>query len=616
MQLFLRKLEWCSKGLRKSFLLSVPCFLWLVFLCAGFSSFFVGCLYADNPASFQLDYGTFARANKTLKIFGTLKIASSWHVYAVDSVSQKAPYFEFDKDTVFSVNQKNLQISWPKSLLESKLEPHYFLYKDSVPIVFEQRNVSANTTVFFKGALYAAACSDRECRLLQLPFAYHIDVGHENVVITADNSAPHKQLSFWILLIAFLGGFTLNFMPCVLPVLGVKLLVFTKKACPRGFFPVVDLWMVVLGIFSAFMILAFGAVVVKAFGASVGWGLHFQNRYFLSGMLVVVSLFTANLWELFDITLPHMLQTATSRVVAHTRSFLTGIFSVLLATPCTAPLVGTAVGFALSQRAVDIFLVFTFLALGFSAPYWITALLPSHHLRLPQPGPWLLWLRRLLSVLLLGTLSWLAHLLSLPHGYFSLFLVLLVICLGWGLLLFRKIFHGIFKKLLFRICFTLWLCGAITLPLWQEALLSQNAAIKVGKSASARGIFENFAPERIASYLKAGKTVFIDITASWCLLCQFNKRAVLDKPWIQKMLKAPNIVCMQADWTRDKKEQSAAILSFLKRFGKAGIPFNVVFGPQAPSGIVLPEVLTQGALEDALQRASDGRFVTQKKVSG
>lgn len=561
---------------------------------------------------FQLTGGFFAPQEKKIILKGTLSLAKGWHVYGkgaswVEPARLKftQPFSVADAGSAQKATEPAIKVHWPQPVWGEKSGMRVPFYANEVPLTLEMNPKMATDGVVIKGALEAAACSEVECRLVSVPFAYRVRSTEKGVEIQSCDVVGSCGLSLWILLFAFLGGVILNFMPCVLPVLGVKLLVFTKKACPRGFFPVIELWMTVLGIFSAFMLLALGAIILKLLGASVGWGLHFQNPYFLSSMVVLVTLFTANVWELFDIALPHIVQTSTSSLVMRSRAFFTGVLSVLLATPCTAPFVGTAVGFALSQDAFHIFLVFACLAAGFSSPYWLAAMIPSHHLRLPKPGAWLLWLRRVLSLLLVGTLLWLTYLLTAPFGWMAFTVLLGVASLGWCLLLVRQYGHGILKKNLFKASMLLWIVCLGASPLWQPWLFQKPAE---SLSAQTEDLFKAFEPEKIPALVQAGKTVFVDITAVWCLLCQFNKTMVLENRSVKQSLKHPSVVCMRADWTRAQGEKAssaaeAKILAFLKRFGKAGIPFNVVFGPNAKEGLVLPEVLTQKALEEALLKA-------------
>lgn len=349
-----------------------------------------------------------------------------------------------------------------------------------------------------------------------------------------------------ILAVALLGGLILNIMPCVLPVLLLKLtgvldLSGRERAHLRAAF-----LSTAAGIVASFLVLAGGLVAVKSAGASVGWGIQFQQPAFLALMAIVCLLFAANIWGLFQVPMPAFVGRAALASEArlgydHAKSFFTGVLATALATPCSAPFVGTAVGFALARGPLEILAIFLALGLGLALPYLAIAAAPGLVRFLPRPGAWMRWLKGLLGLTLVGTAIWLMSIIGAQTG-----------------------------------------------------LLNVGAAIR-GDS-----YWVAFDETAISDHVADGKVVFVDVTADWCITCQANKKLVIDREPIAGRLESDGIVAMRADWTNPDPK----IADFLGRHGRYGIPFNIVYGPGVPAGIVLPELLTEQAVTRALDQAA------------
>jgi suppressor for copper-sensitivity B len=359
------------------------------------------------------------------------------------------------------------------------------------------------------------------------------------------------SISSWIAMlpvlgIALLGGLILNVMPCVLPVLLLKLTGVLDVAGRelvhlRGSF-----LSTAAGILASFLVLAGGLIAVKSAGASVGWGIQFQQPAFLAVMAVVCLLFAANVWGLFQVPMPAFVgrvAVASDARIGNdrARSFFTGVLATALATPCSAPFVGTAVGFALARGPGEILAIFLTLGLGLALPYLAIAAAPDLVGFLPRPGRWMRWLKGVLGLSLVGTALWLMSIIGTQTG-----------------------------------------------------LLNVGAAIRGDSPWIA--FDETAIPDLIAK----DKVVFVDVTADWCITCQANKKLVIDQHPVSDRLEADNVVAMQADWTNPDSK----IADFLGRHGRYGIPFNIVYGPGAPAGIVLPELLTTEAVTTALDQAA------------
>jgi len=353
-----------------------------------------------------------------------------------------------------------------------------------------------------------------------------------------------EHLNLGILFFAFMGGLILNLMPCVLPVLSLKILSVLSHG---GKDHRIHRWALfrnfmasAAGILFSFWLMAGALTALKTAGQSIGWGIQFQHPGFLIFLIAVLSAFAAKMWGLYEIQVPRFIARNLPARHEHEPTlaghFLTGAFATLLATPCTAPFLGTAVSFALAGAAADIFIVFTFLGIGLAFPYIILALSPQIFKYMPKPGRWMVTFKKVLAVALALTAAWLVSVLITISSQPTL-------DSGWSL--------------------------------FDETL--------------------------IMPAVEDGKTVVVDVTADWCLTCKANKRLVLDQQDVEDALSAPNILRLQADWT----QRNETIAAYLKKYGKYGVPFNIVYGPGAPNGIILNELLSKQEIMRALAEASD-----------
>ena len=406
--------------------------------------------------------------------------------------------------------------------------------------------------------------------------------------------------------VALLGGLLLNLMPCVLPVLSLKLLGVAGHGGGEKAHVRLSFLVSAAGVLTAFLLLAGMLAVLCAAGVALGWGIQFQQPLFLSAMALVVTLFAANLMGWYEISLPGWLGSLASDAnevagrAADRRSlpgyFLTGMLATLLATPCSAPFVGTAVSFALSRGPAEILVIFAAMGLGLALPYLAVAALPGIAVALPRPGRWMVHLRRLLGLALGGTAVWLLSVLAGDIGPWG------VAILG-AVLLAMAILLALLHRLPARNRPLLWgsvaALGIASLVL--PALISAGPAAQARTQAQTElaGGWIPFEEARIGDLVAQGRTVIIDVTADWCITCLANKTLVLDRPEMQQAFVTGDVVTMRADWTRPDE----AISRYLAKFGRYGIPFNAVYGPRAPEGILLPELLSRDAVLDALRRA-------------
>jgi suppressor for copper-sensitivity B len=413
--------------------------------------------------------------------------------------------------------------------------------------------------------------------------------------LPAATTAGLEPQLFLILMFSLLGGLILNLMPCVLPVLSLKLLAVVghgsrdRRDIRAGFIASSA------GIVATFLALAIGLASLKASGSAIGWGIQFQQPLFLVVMVVVLTLFACNLWGYFDINL----SPTVAKAAARTRPsrglgghFMTGAFATILATPCSAPFLGTAIGFALSRGTGEIMAVFFCLGLGLALPYLAVAAFPRLATWLPQPGRWMVVLRRILGVSLATTAVWLISVLAAQvgataGGLVALFMAAIIVILA-------QTFRWPQRRHLSSAAVVVLVSAALFTPFWMPGDKMEY------RQPAADTVWQPFDELAIAGLVASGKVILVDITADWCLTCTVNKAVVLERGAIRERLGGDSIVAMQGDWTRP----DAAIARYLAQFGRYGIPFNVVYGPRAPQGIPLPEVLTTYTVASSLDAAA------------
>ncbi len=405
-----------------------------------------------------------------------------------------------------------------------------------------------------------------------------------------DRRAQLTQLGVMIGL-ALLGGLILNLMPCVLPVLSLKLMSVVSHGGEQpgriraGFLATAS------GILVSFGLIAVALILLRRGGQLVGWGIQFQEPGFIAFMAVVVTLFAANMAGLFEVPLPRALSGAGGGS-GLAGDFTTGLFATLLATPCSAPFLGTAVGFALAGGAKHVLLIFGALGLGFASPYLLVAAFPRLAASLPKPGRWMLYLKWILAALLAATAVWLLTVLAEQIGM-RMTLGVTALLLGLIAVLILSRFASGRLAAISGISAAVLAVAAVAAP---ATTTPEHAA---SLAAGGNVAWSPFDRNAIRGLVSQGKTVFVDVTADWCITCKANKQFVIERPPVAGRL-GNGIVPMQADWTRPDPR----ITEFLSGHGRFGIPFNIVYGPGAPSGIVLPEILTEAIVLSALDRAS------------
>ena len=392
--------------------------------------------------------------------------------------------------------------------------------------------------------------------------------------------------------IALLGGLILNIMPCVLPVLGMKLSsVIAAEGLEKRQIRMQFLSSAA-GILTSFWLLAGFLIALKLSGQALGWGVQFQSPYFIAAMVIITALFAANMLGLFEIRLSSGANTwmATKGDDSYVGHFVQGMFATLLATPCSAPFLGTAVAFALGADVVTLVAIFTALAIGMAAPWLLIALFPRLANLLPKPGMWMDKVKSLFGLMMLATSLWL---LSLMTSFFSTAAVILIGVLMVVVLLWRLGKVKGRKPVILAMAFIIvgsgggLIAGSMTADNWATPLPQDHA-------------WQPLNIDTIQQQVNQGKTVFVDVTADWCITCKVNKVSVLLQDPVHTTLGQDNMVLMKGDWTKP----SDYVTGYLRSNGRFGVPFNIVYGPNAPTGIALPVILTSNDVIKAIETAS------------
>jgi thiol:disulfide interchange protein/DsbC/DsbD-like thiol-disulfide interchange protein len=391
--------------------------------------------------------------------------------------------------------------------------------------------------------------------------------------------------------LAFLGGLLLNLMPCVFPVLFIKGLALVQSGSEERHKLRAHGFVYAAGILASFWALVAVLFGLSAAGSHLGWGFQFQSPIFLvliAGLLFFLGLSLAGQFEI------GLSLTSTGGSLAarqgYTGSFFTGVLAVVVATPCTAPLMGAAIGYALAQPPAVTFAVFTALALGLAAPYVALTLQPAWTRLLPRPGAWMEVLKQATAVPVFATVIWLAWVVAQAYGAAMLATLLVSLLLlaiaGW--FLGRWPAKGWATSIAAVI-----LAGVVGLGLLLPGKLQTTRS---SNFPSAPGAWESWSAEGVSRYRAQGRPVFVDFTASWCLSCQVNERVALGRPEVKKAFEDANVALLRADWT----QRDEAIEQALTALGRSGVPAYVLYSPGEKNPQLLPEVLTPGIVTDAL----------------
>jgi thiol:disulfide interchange protein len=425
--------------------------------------------------------------------------------------------------------------------------------------------------------------------------AYDVQFAQGAVATDEAASAGFEQV-LKIAGLAFLGGIILNLMPCVFPVLFIKGLALVQSSGEDRSRMRAHGVVYALGIIASFWAVVAVLLALRAGGRQFGWGFQFQSPEFIAVIALLLFFLALSLAGMFEIGLT--LTSAGSGLASrqgYLGSFFTGVLAMVVATPCTAPIMGAAIGFALAQSAGVTFAIFTALALGLAAPYLLLSFNPAWTRLLPRPGAWMEVLKQATALPIFATVIWLVWLFAQSVGVNPLLGLLggflLLAIAGWVLGRWPARGFGTAVAAVVGIF-------AVALPIYAAQKYSSVPSTVTNKATvQGPGSWEPFTPQLVEAYRAQGKPVFVDFTASWCLSCQFNEKVVLDREDVQKRLHQSGIALVRADWTR----HDDVIAQTLANLGRSGVPTYVLYsGTSGTAPKILPEVLTPGIVFDAL----------------
>lgn len=395
-------------------------------------------------------------------------------------------------------------------------------------------------------------------------------------------------------LFALLGGLILNLMPCVFPVISIKVLSFLDKAGKDPKRVRIHGLVFCAGILLSFWAVAGALLGLQAAGHRLGWGFQLQSPTFLAALSLLFFALGLNLLGVFEIGSQWMgVGSKLAERKGYAGSFFSGVLATVVATPCTAPFMGTAVGFALSQNAWVGMLIFTGLAIGMLLPYLVLSFAPGAFRLLPRPGLWMETLKQGLAFPLFATLIWLLWTFGKQTGVDGLSALLAAI-----VLLALAIWLGHRKRRLLGM-----VAGALSVAMaWRAAQFGG----PLPEAGGGQGAWRKFSPEAVTAVVSQGKPVFIDFTASWCITCQVNKRVALEVAEVEREFEKRDVIRFRADWTL----RDPVIASVLESYGRSGVPLYVLYpGGENRSPLILPEILTPGIVLEAL-----GKIEIRKEV--
>lgn len=402
---------------------------------------------------------------------------------------------------------------------------------------------------------------------------------------TVSDDTPQTGLSSWLAVaMAFIGGLILNVMPCVFPVLSLKILSLVQDR-QRINLPLHGV-VFTLGVLLTMLVLAGVLIAVKSAGISVGWGFQLQSPIFVASLAVIFAAISVNLLGWFEFSCVRVSGGSYSNSLLN--CFATGVLAVVAASPCTAPFMGAALGYALTASIRESIFVFLALGLGMSLPWLVLSLFPVLTAWMPKPGAWMNVFRKLMAIPMLLTMIWLLWVLSQQVSFTALVLyIAAVISLCVCLFLYGKLQFSLLTAKLPIVLSAA--CAVLLFAAASSSLFRQpDAAVQAADAWS---------PQAVENALKAGKPVFVDFTASWCVTCQANKIAVLDREDIREAFKQHGVVFLVADWTN----QNPDITQALESFGRSGVPLYILYSPDGKT-TVLPELLTKNIVIGALDK--------------
>ncbi|WP_290736001.1 MULTISPECIES: thioredoxin family protein [unclassified Fibrobacter] len=571
---------------------------------------------AMEPPEASMHYSEGALSENS-EITVDIVIPDNWHVNANVAAD------EFLKPSSIEIAARGIEFGepkWPEPIKEYNevLEFENLVFKGHFQIKIPVKAVTDGyDSLTTNATFHYQACDNSICLA---PASVDIRIGKNKAGISKANSAADLKKNdegngtqesnnaasvALLLFFAFVGGIILNLMPCVLPVLSLKLFSLIKQAGQSRSRLVALGIATTAGILASFWTLAGIVAAIKAGGGAAGWGMQFQSAGFIAFMVVILTAFAMSFFGVFEVWLPGSATTkmdAAGHKAGLVGAFFTGALLVLLSTPCSAPFLGTAMGFAFTASTPVLFLFFTAAGLGLALPYLLVSAFPATLKVLPKPGKWMVTLQKAMGILLIATVAWLLWIVNEQAGGrgVALFVgfILGTVVVSFAIGKFAPPGSSFAKEVRLLIVCALafafaWF--AYIAPQY-EKVLDERFNARMAQQVLEDGWYR-YTPELVSEFAKAGKTVFIDVSADWCLTCKANEAAVLSDPALLQKLDSAGVVRMKADWTRETPEVNELLYSM----GKSGVPAYAIYPKGDKSKqVVLPELLTSGLILEAI----------------
>jgi len=476
----------------------------------------------------------------------------------------EAYFFPYDQGVLGHSQPQNVRLG-PQGL-EISTQADY-LWDDSLPETLS-------------GVLAFSQNGQRVGQEVALMVGKTVDVGL--AASQSGGTAAIGGVTLWTAIIgALIGGLILNLMPCVFPVISIKALSIAKSAHGERAAIKREAWLYTAGVIATFLLLTIALLALKAGGSEIGWGFQLQSPKVVGVLAVLLFVIGLNLLGMFEFGTG--LQNTGSDLTQKSGaagSFFTGALAVVVATPCTAPMMAGAVGYALAAPAFVTLAVFMALAIGFALPFLLIAYVPGLLSKLPKPGPWMIRFKEILAFPMFAAAIWLVWVLSLQAGEDGVLYVLAaMLAAGFAIWCFKR--KGGFAKSLGAVA----VLAAIALP-----ISTYSKEVNLAHETDA------WSSARVSELQAEGRPIFVDFTAAWCVTCKVNEKAVLDKKRTQQLFEETNTAFLVADWTN----KNDVIAQELAKYGRAGVPLYLVYHQNSVKPAILPQVLTYDVIRNAV----------------
>ncbi len=538
----------------------------------------------SNPVTFDIKPHTVKKQSRYM-LGIDIKVAEGWKLYGNLEADLGIP---FEQKIIEGSNIQTYRFDYPVTSLKyesidgESFSANYFKNYSTIKLKIVPSDKTQPITgkiITTYGICNEACYVEERVDEINLPAIMIMDDASEL-------GAPLMK-TLYVLLLAILGGMILNFMPCVLPVVSLKIFSLINQSNKAISDIRWSLFSTIVGIISTFALFGIIVIVLKSLGNIVGWGYHFQEPGFVIFLLFLLLLIILNLWGLFEINIGRFANILLVRNLEDKKiiaSFAQGVIITLLATPCTAPFLGTAVAYSLSQESMSlIMLTYIAIGIGMSIPLIGLFSYPTMLQYLPHVRKSMPLIKKIIALILGFTIVWLLYvLLQQTNAYLTIILLCSFAVIILAVIAMK--FSANHKRLLWSMIIT-----ALVTPLVLENLNEIAYDIKAAKSDS---IWQEFSEGRLLQAIASGEKVLVDVTADWCINCKYNKKFVFEAQEIQKHLLNNRILLLRADITKNN-EYTKSVKRYMASVGAGGIPLNIYYNGSDDSFVILPTILRQ-----------------------